>query len=180
MNLSEPANRVLPPIGAKHVRPDILTRAALVLAAVLPWYAVFSGVYGLYSYILVAVTAVGEALGFAAGETASTVLFAVTLFSAIPLALLVLVALPVGAIWAAFRRPPQGLFGKAVRTGCFASMTFCVVYFLIIVGVEAYSITQEEAGGLRDPWTALHAVILQSGLMFTWKAWHWLIANASS
>ena len=162
------------PPDTKQAGPDALTRTALLLTAALPWYALFSGIYGLYFYILVAVTATGEALGFAAGETLSTILFAVTLVAALPLALLVLVILPVGAVWAAFWRLPRGLLGKAVRTGCIASMAFCVVYFLIIVGVEAYSITQEEAGGLRDPWPALHALILLGGLVVTGRAWHWL------
>ena len=32
-------------------RPDALTRGCLLLAAALPWYAVASGVFGLYFYV---------------------------------------------------------------------------------------------------------------------------------
>ena len=174
MKLREPADRPLPPPDTKHTSPDTLTRAALLLAAALPWYAGFSGVYGLYFYILLAVTPAANLLGLATGETATTILFALTLFAAIPLAVLLLVILPVGAVWAAFRRPAQGLFGKVVRGGCIASMTFCVVYAAIIVGVEAHAVAQGEAAVLRDPWPALHAVILLGGLVVTTKTWLWL------
>ena len=175
MKLREPGRQIRAPRDPKHAGPNTLTRATFLLAAAVPWYAVFSGVYGLYFYILVAVTAAGNLLGLAARETASSILFAVTLVAAIPLALLLLVVLPVGAVWAAFRRPPRGLFGKAVRGGCITSMGFCVVYFLIIISVKAYSVTQGNTLALlQDPWPALHALILLGGLVVTAKAWHWL------
>ena len=175
MNLREAADRPLPLVETKEAGTDTITRAALLLAAALPWYAVFSGVYGLYFYILLAITAAANLLGLAAGDTISTVLFALTLLAAIPLALLLLVVLPVGAVWAAFRRPPRSLFGKAVRTGCIASMAFCAVYSVLIVSVKGYSATQGNALALlQDPWPALHAVILLGGLVVTGRAWLWL------
>ena len=36
--------------------PTLLTRACLVGAALLPWFAVLSGTYGLYFYIVLAAT----------------------------------------------------------------------------------------------------------------------------
>ena len=174
MNLREPADGALPPIGSKHASPDILTRAALLLAAALPWYAVFSGVYGLYFYILLATGVPHKVLANTAAEIASMALFNITLFAAIPLALLLLLVLPAGAVWAAFRRPLQGLPGQVVKAGCLASMAFCAIYSAIIVGIEAYSITQGDAGGILDPWPALHGVILLAGLVITAKAWHGL------
>ena len=37
-------------------RPTLLTRTCLVGAALVPWFAVFSGNYGLYFYVVLAVT----------------------------------------------------------------------------------------------------------------------------
>ena len=70
--------------SSREIQPDIFTRACLLVAAALPWYAVFSGLFGLYFYVLLAVPQVGSLLGGTAGEAASVVLFAVTLAAAAP------------------------------------------------------------------------------------------------
>ena len=90
--------------SSREIRPDIFTRACLLVAAALPWYAVFSGLFGLYFYVLLAVSQVGSLLGGTAGEVASVVLFAVTLAAALPLGLLLLLAMPAGLAWRRF--PP--------------------------------------------------------------------------
>ena len=84
--------------GQDHPKPGVLTRAALLAAAVLPWYAVLSGTYGLYFYILMIVPHVGGLLSGAAGEVAETTLFIATLSATVPLETLVSLAMPAGAI----------------------------------------------------------------------------------
>ena len=105
-------------------RPDALTRGCLLLAAALPWYAVASGVFGLYFYVLLLAPMAGRVLDESAGELVADVLFAITLFVALPLALLLLLAMPAGLLWAAFRHPPRGVAGRVGRVGCVASMAF--------------------------------------------------------
>ena len=74
--------------------PSALMRACLVGAALLPWFAVFSGTYGLYFYILLAVTLLAQRL----------------LISLLVLAasLAVLLLLPAGAFRAALEYPLPG------------------------------------------------------------------------
>ena len=160
--------------GQDHPKPDALTRASLLVAAMLPWCAVLSGTYGLYFYILMIVPQAGGVLGGTAGEVAETTLFIVTLSATVPLAPLVLLVMPAGAIWAALRGPPSGLLGLAARAGCIASMSLSFIYTAIITGVSVNSMANE---GLRPLWQSGilgDAAILLGGLAATWKAWRWL------
>ena len=86
-------------------------------AAVLPWYAVASGIYSLCLYVLLLVPMAGGILDGTVGRVLTDLLFAVTVFVALPLGLLLL-AMPSGLIWAASRRPPVGLVGNVVWGGC--------------------------------------------------------------
>ena len=146
-------------------RPDVLTRLCLLAAAVLPWYAVFSGVFGLYSYVLLLAQVPGRVLGGAVGESASDVLFVLALLAALPLGLLLLALAPAGLAWAAFRRPPAGLAVGVVRVGCVVQMALAAFY----AGLIALGFT----GGLWQQ-GLLHAVVLLCGLAATWRVWRWL------
>lgn len=168
------ANTPAKSAGQDHPKPDALTRAALLVAAMLPWYAVLSGTYGLYFYILMIVPQAGRVLGGTAGEAAATTLFIATLAATVPLATLVLLAMPAGAIWAALRRPPNGLFGLAARAGCIASMSLSFIHAAIITGVSVNSLANEEFSPLWQSGLPGDAVILLGGLAATWKAWRWL------
>ena len=160
--------------GQDHPKPDALTRAALLAAAMLPWYAVLSGTYGLYFYILMIVPQAGGVLSGTAGEAAETTLFIVTLAATVPLAPLVLLAMPAGAIWAALRSPPTELFGLAARAGCIASMSLSFFYAAIITGVSVNSLANEGFSPLWQSGILADAAILLGGLAATWKAWRWL------
>lgn len=152
------------------VRPDALTRGFLLMAAALPWYAVASGIFGLYFYALLLVPQAGRILAGTAGEVTSHVLFALTLFAALPLALLLLVAMPAGLAWAAFRGPPGGTFGRMIRVGCVASMAFAVLYSAVLTAGWVDGLTQAEVW-----WRGLlHVAVLLCGLAATWRAWRWL------
>ena len=153
--------------GQEHPKPDALTRAALLVAALLPWYAVLSGTYGLYFYILLTVPQAGRVLDGTAGEVAETTLFIATLAATVPLTILVLLAMPAGAIWAALRSPPTGLFGLAARAGCIASMSLSALYAAIITGVSVNSLANE---GFNLVWRLGllgNAAILLCGLLAT-------------
>ena len=156
--------------SSREIRPDIFTRACLLVAAALPWYAVFSGLFGLYFYVLLAVSQVGSLLGGTAGEVASVVLFAVTLAAALPLGLLLLLAMPAGLACAAFRHSPRGLFGTAVRWSCVVSMAFAALHAAIIIAGYMGDLATR---GFAEPWWSglLNGVALLVGLAATWRAW---------
>ena len=168
------ANNPAKSTGQEHPKPDALTRTALLAAAMLPWYAVLSGTYGLYFYILLIVPHAGGVLGGTAGEAAETALFIVTLAATFPLATLVLLAMPTGAIWAALRPSPSGLFGLAARAGCIASMSLSFIYAAIITGVSVNSLANEGFNPLWQSGLPGDAAMLLGGLAATWKAWRWL------
>ena len=71
---------------AHNSGPTLLTRACLVVAALLPWFALFSGTYGLYFYILLAAV------------LSSPWLLIPLLVLAVPLAVLLLLIMPAGAV----------------------------------------------------------------------------------
>ena len=56
------------------------------------------------------------------------------------LAALVVLAMPTGTIWAAWRRPPVDLPRRATRTGSIASLSLCALYAAIITGVSVNSL----------------------------------------
>ena len=174
--MTPPAIANTPPqsAGQDHPKPDALTRAALLAAALLPWYAVLSGTYGLYFYILLIFPQAGRVLSGTAGEAAETTLFIVTLTATVPLATLVLLAMPAGAIWAALSRPLGGLLCLAARAGCIASMSLSFVYAAIITGVSVNSQANEGFSPLWQSALLGDAAILLGGLAATWKAWRWL------
>lgn len=158
----------------KSHNPDALTRTALLIAAMLPWYALLSGTYGLYFYILLILPQAGRSLGGTAGATIETTLFIATLCAIAPLAALVLLAMPAGTIWAALRRPPTGLFSLTARAGCIASMSLSFIYTAIIAGVSANSLATEGLSPLWQSGLLGNAAILLGGMAATWKAWRWL------
>ena len=68
---------------AAMLRPDVFTIVALMIAA-LPWYAVFSGTYGLYFCVLVLMhEAARLALGGFAGEAVSAATFIVLICASV-------------------------------------------------------------------------------------------------
>ena len=104
--------------------PTLLTRACLVGAALLPWFALFSGTYGLYFYLVLLAVELAEWLLIPA------------LALAAPLAVLLLLVMPVGVIYAAVRRSPPGWAGRLTTAGCLVSMGFAVVYGGLMVAVR--------------------------------------------
>ncbi len=154
-------------------RPDALTRGCLLLAAALPWYAVASGVYGLYFYVLLLVPMAGGILEGSAQEVVTGVLFGFTVAAALPLALLLLLAMPAGLLWAAFRHPPRGLAGRVGRVGCVASMAFGATYAVLIV--LGYVIDLAQNGTIFQWWPGwVHGAVLLAGLAATGRVWRWL------
>jgi len=154
-------------------RPDALTRGCLLLAAALPWYAVASGVYGLYFYVLLLVPMAGGILEGSAQEMVTGVLFGFTVAAALPLALLLLLTMPAGLLWAVFRRPLRGLPGRVVRGGCVASMAFAATYAALIFVSNVIDLSQD--GAVFQWWADwVHVVALLVGLAATWRAWRWL------
>ncbi len=139
-----------------------LTRACLVGAALLPWFAVFSGTYGLYFYILLAATLLAQWL------------LIPLLVLAAPLAVLLLLLMPAGAIYAAVHVPPQGWFGRATRAGCVVSMIFAVAYgglMAVIAVAPAFADGSAETVEFSLSWRAGALVV---GMLATWRAWWWL------
>ena len=161
------------PLTVCDTQPDALTRVCLLGATVVPWYAVASGVFGLYFYVLVLVPQVGRVLSGTSEEVATDALFAVTLFAALPLGLLLLLAVPAGLLLAAFGRPPGGLAGGTVRAGCVASMAFSALYVAFIIVAYVTGLTQD--GAAEVWWSGLiHIAVMLCGLGATWRAWRWL------
>ena len=155
-------------------RPDALTRGCLLLAAALPWYSVASGVYGLYFYLLQLTAMAGSVIDEAAEEVLTDVLFGLTLAAALPLAFVLLLAIPAGLLCAAFRDSPRGLSGRVVRGGCVASMAFAATYVVLIVLAYVLDLTQD---GTEFQWWPgwVHVAVLLVGLAVTWRARRWLL-----
>lgn len=142
--------------------PTLVTRAYLVCTACLPWFAVFSGTFSLYFYILLAATLLAEWL------------FIPALVLAAPLAVLLLLILPAGALYAALRRPPGGWAGRLTRAGCLVSMGFALVYSGLLGAVTVADIFREGAGAAWEPFLAWRTAVLILGLWATWRTWQWL------
>ena len=144
-------------------RPDAFTRGCLLLAAALPWYTVASGVYGLYFYVLLLVPMAGGILEGSAQEVVTGVLFAVTLAAALPLALLLLLTMQAGMLWAVFRRPLRGLPGRVIWGGSVASMAIVATYAALIVLGYVIDLSQDGTG--FQWWLGwVHAAALLAGL----------------
>ena len=148
--------------GYPNGEPTVVIRAALVCAAALPWFAVFSGTFGLYPYIL-----------FAA-ELLLEWPFVPLLFLVAPLAVLLLVVMPAGAVCAASGRLPGGWFGWLTRAGCLVSLGFTVVYAGLMVLVAMLWIFREDVNATWEPFILWRVVVLVAGLWATWRAWWWL------
>ena len=160
-------------IITNDTRPDALTRVCLLVAAALPWYAVVSGTFALYFYVLLLVPQVGRILDGAAGNAVSEALFFTALMAALPLALLLLLATPIGLVFAAFHHPLGGLAGRAVRGGCVASMSFAALYAAIIIVAWVNGLMREGEVGVW--WSGmLHIAVLLCGMVATWRGWTWL------
>ena len=158
---------------SRDKRPDVLTRVCLLGAGALPWYAVASGTFGLYFYVLLLVPQVGLALDGAAGNAVSEALFFTALIAAFPLALLLLLVMPAGLVFAVIRHPPGGLAGGTVRGGCVVSMVFAVLYAAIITVAWVTGLTQGDAEGLWL-WGLINVAVLLCGLAATGLGWTWL------
>ena len=154
--------------GVAHVaqvdnsRPTLLTRACLVVAALLPWLAVFSGIYGLYFYVVLAATLLAQWL------------LIPVLVLAVPLAVLLLLFMPAGAFYAAVRSPPQGWLGRLTRAGCLFSMVFALGYGGLMVVIATAPAFADGAGETFDLWLLWRAGALAVGFGATWRAWGWL------
>ncbi|MDE2715704.1 MAG: hypothetical protein OXI33_01645 [Chloroflexota bacterium] len=161
---------------SRDTRLDALTRVSLLGAAALPWYAVASGIFGLYFYVLLLVPQVGRLLDGTAGNAVNDALFFAVLIAALPLALFLLLATPIGLVFAAFRHPPGGLAGTTVRCGCVVSMAFAALYAAIIIVACVNGLMQEGEVGVW--WSGLlHIAVLLCGMAATWRGWTWLRHN---
>ena len=148
--------------GRKDRSPGALTRAALLTAAALPWFAVFSGTYGLYFYILVAAMLLAELLVIP------------MLVLAALLGVLLLLVMPAGTIYAALRRPPAGWAGRLTRAGCLVSMGFAFLYSSLMAVMLVVWFLQEGVDDSWGPFMAWRIVVMVIGLWATWRAWRWL------
>ena len=148
-------------MGVSDDKPTLFIRGALVCAALLPWFAVFSGTYGLYFYVVLAAMLL---LGW---------LFVPMLVLAAPLAVLLLLVMPAGLFYAALGRPPGGWAGQLTGVGCLVSMGFTVVYGGLMVTVAMPWIFWEDADGTWEPFVVWRVVVLVVGLLATWRAWRW-------
>ena len=145
-----------------YPRPMLLTRAYLVGAALLPWFAVFSGTYGLYFYVVLVAMFL------------SPWLLMPLLVLAAPLAVLLLLIMPSGAVYAAVRCSPQGWAGRLTRVGCLVSMGFTVAYCGLMVGIAMAPVFVD---GVAEGWDfslTWRVGSLIIGLLATWRAWRWL------
>ena len=147
--------------------------AALAVAAALPWAAVFTGIVGLYFYVLVLVPEAGRFLGGSAGDAVNTALFYLLLIASAPLAVALLVILPAGLAWAAFRLSLSGWLRRVIRWCCVISMAFAATYAALTIGIMVYAVVQEGIGGIDRSILGMAALLLV-GLFATWKAWRWL------
>ena len=154
--------------GVAHVaqvvnsRPTLLTRACLAVAALLPSFALFSGTYGLYFYVVLAATLLAQWL-----------LIPALVLGAFLAALLLLV-MPAGAVFAAVRRTPQGWLGRLTRAGCLFSMGFALGYGGLMVVIATVPAFGDGAGETFDLWLLWRAGALAVGFGATWRAWWWL------
>ncbi len=128
--------------------------ACLVGAALLPWFAVFSGTYGLYFYVVLAAVLVAPWL------------LIPLLLLTFPLAALLLVLMPAGAVYAAVRCPPRGWAGRLTIAGCVVSMCFAVAYGGLMV-----TIGMGEGLDFSLTWRVCGLVV---GFLATLRAWVWL------
>lgn len=171
-------------VGAGRVPrwwPELVDRAALLLSADLPWYAVFSGIFGMYFFLLLAAVWVGEVVPGPVGNGLSDVIFVFMWAAVPPLAALLLLALPACLMWALFRGPSTGAFGQVGQVGCLISMFFSGTYFSIILWILIFSLiggepAPEPGYGYRIPsgWPFLNLVVLSVGFLATWLAWRLL------
>ncbi len=160
------------------MRPDVLTRVCLVVAAVLPWYAMAAGVVGLYFYILVLAGWVGDFIGksFRGGayeEAIADALVTSILLVSLPLGGLLLFVMPSGLLWAVVKYRPGGLAGVAVRVSCLVAMVLAALYpSLLLVGL----VTDLSQGGRGGQWWGgwLHTTVLLVGFAATWRALAWM------
>ena len=143
-------------------QPGFVVKACLVGAALLPSFALFSGTYGLYFYVVLAATLLLPSLLIPA------------LLLAVPLAVLLLLIMPVGTVYAAACRPPQGWLGQLTRVGCLFSMIFAPGYGGLMVVIATAPAFADGAGETFDLWLLWRAVVLAAGFAATWKAWRWL------
>ena len=151
--------------GAAEVdypRLTLLTRACLVGAALLPWLAVFSGIYGLYFYVVLAAVMLAPWLPVLAMVLAA------------PLAVLLLLILPIGALRAAMGRPPCGWFGRLTPVGCLVSLGFAVAYGGLMMVVGLAPTFADGAAETIDFSLSWRAWVLVVGVLATWRAWRWL------
>ena len=130
----------------------------------MPWNAVFSGVYGLYFYVILLAMSLFPWL------------LVIALLAAAPLAVLLLFILPAGALWAALGRVLPRWLSRLTAAGCLASMVFAVVYggfmaFVAVLDVEAVPL---------DWFLLWRVAVLGAGFGATWRTWRWLRAAPRS
>lgn len=147
---------------APNSGPTSLTRACLVGAALLPWFAVFSGTYGLYFYILLVAVMLAQWL------------LIPVLGLLVPLAVLLLLIMPAGAVYAAVYRSPRGWFGWLTRAGCVVSIGVAVAYDGLIVAIGMKLVFGHHAFEDWDFSLTWRAGGLAIGFLATWRAWRWL------
>ena len=142
--------------------PSVFTPACLVGTALLPWFAMFSGTYGLYFYILLAAVMLAPWL------------LVLALILAAPLAVLLLLCMLVGAFRAAAGYPLLGWAGRLTTAGCVVSMIFAVVYgglMAVIAVAPVFANGPAETFDLSLSWRAGGLVV---GSLATWRAWRCL------
>ncbi|MCY4558321.1 MAG: hypothetical protein OXF79_18490 [Chloroflexi bacterium] len=157
--------------GRKDRSTGALTRAALLTAAALPWFAVFSGTYGLYFYVVLAALLLAEWMSI---PLLAELLVMPLLVLAASLGVLLLLIMPAGTIYAALRRPPAGWAGRLTRAGCLVSMGFALLYSSLMAVMLVVWFLQEGVDDSWGPFMVWRIVVMVIGLWATWGAWRWL------
>ncbi len=143
--------------NAHNLGLTLHTGVCLVGAALLPWFALFSGNYGLYCYVVLVAAVLAPWL-----QVLAMVLAA-------PLAALPLLILPVGALRAVMERPPCRWFGRLTPVGCLVSMGFAIVYggLMMVIGLAPTLVDgAAEAFDLSLSWRAGGLAV---GGLATWR-----------
>ena len=142
----------------------------MLATAALPWYAMFSGIYGLYFYIPLLAGAVGGITS----ETIAIIPFAIALLLVIPLSALLLLALPATTLWAACGRRLHPAARWLAVAGCIATMPLALLYALIIAS-GVISIIQSNADNAGEMLLYFsQALILVAGGCAALKSWRLL------
>lgn len=92
----------------------------------------------------------------------------------VPFAVLLLLLVQAGSVYAAVHRSPERWLGWLTRAGCLVSMGFAVAYGGLMVAIDVGPVFGDdtvEGWGIFLTWCAASLII---GFLATWGTWRWL------